>query len=370
MIKQKYQGKKTDGIKYNQGIPCGYVAAQYINVITDKQTNVDNENKDNNQEANNNENNQETPENQNTANTNKKTVTVLKAEEKIYITPIINSLIISTLEEEKQIETISEVNGWSYVQVGTLSGWVRTENIQKKEIEDNTSNAEKNNNTSSQNVGYISGTSVNFRKTPNTSGEIISKLSRNTKVKIIAKGDTWTEVEVNGNTGYVSNDYISDKKQETTSRSSGPRNTENKNTSKTNKSVEVESTETVVGGTGADVVEYAKKYLGYRYTSGGSKPSSGFDCSGFTTYVYKHFGISLSRTSSGQSKNGTAVSKDKLQLGDIICFSGSSGSKSIGHVGIYVGGGKFIHSANSRQGVIISNVSGDGYYFVTARRVI
>lgn len=99
-------------------------------------------------------------------------------------------------------------------------------------------------------------------------------------------------------------------------------------------------------------------------------PNSGFDCSGFTTYVYKHFGVSLSRTSRGQSSNGKAVSKENLSVGDIICFSSSSRSKTIGHVGIYIGGGKFIHSANSRQGVIISNVSGDGYYFVTARRVI
>ncbi len=59
-----------------------------------------------------------------------------------------------------------------------------------------------------------------------------------------------------------------------------------------------------------------------------------------------------------------------MQVGDIICFSNSRGSKSIGHVGIYVGGGKFIHSANSRQGVIISNVNGDGFFFVSARRVI
>lgn len=58
------------------------------------------------------------------------------------------------------------------------------------------------------------------------------------------------------------------------------------------------------------------------------------------------------------------------KFGDIICFANSRGGSRIGHVGIYVGGGKFIHSANSKQGVIISNVSGDGYYFVTARRVI
>ena len=86
--------------------------------------------------------------------------------------------------------------------------------------------------------------------------------------------------------------------------------------------------------------------------------------------MYKNFGISLNRTSGGQSSNGSQVSKNNLKPGDIICFSNSSKSKKIGHVGIYVGGGKFIHAANSKKGVIISNVTGAGFYFVTARRVI
>ena len=354
--------------------------------MTDAKVNEENTNKDNNNQS---ENNTEAGNDQNSQNQNaesktqnpanesengnsqdvpKETVSVLKAEEKLYITPLINSLVINTLEEEKQIEIVSEVKGWSYIQVGTIVGWVRTENIQKKEIEVNTSKTENNNNTSStQNIGYISGTSVNFRKTPNTSGEVITKLSRNTKLTIIAKGEEWTQVECNGNTGYVSNNYISDKEVTVSSRSSGARNqSKEKNVTP----VVEESQEVVYGGTGTQVIEYAKKYLGYRYTSGGSTPSRGFDCSGFTTYVYRHFGISLSRTSSGQSSNGVEVKRENLQAGDIICFSSSSGSKKIGHVGLYIGGGKFIHAANSRKGVIISRVSGDGYYFVTARRVI
>lgn len=119
----------------------------------------------------------------------------------------------------------------------------------------------------------------------------------------------------------------------------------------------------------SEIVSYAKKYLGYRYIHGGNSPS-GFDCSGFTQYVYKHFGYSLSRSSSSQAGNGVGVSKGNLQPGDIICFSGSKGSKKISHAGIYIGGGKFIHAANSRKGVIISNVDGDGYFYVCARRII
>lgn len=347
----------------------GYVAAQYISVLTNTNTNTLNVNEDTNSQ--NGENTEEKlPEIGKEEKSTGETVKILVKDQKLYITPLINSLVINTLEEEKQIEVVSEINGWSYIKTGTIFGWVRTDNIQEKEVAPNISNNENNN--SSQKTGYISANSVNFRKAPNTSGEIITKLSRNVKVTIIEKGDSWVEIEYNGDRGYVSADYISDKEIQTTSRGAVTRQKKASETNQTqNETKAVAKPEISESGvSGSSVISYAKQYLGYKYTSGGSSPSRGFDCSGFTTYVYKQFGIGLSRTSKGQAQNGTAVDKGNLAVGDIICFSGSRSSKNIGHVGIYVGGGKFIHSANSRQGVIISNVSGDGYYFVTARRVI
>lgn len=367
-------GEEYGWYKVKAGDKVGYVASQYINVLTN--LNNENLNKDNN---NNNTNadtntNAENPVDNQGENANGEKAEVLLAGQKIYITPLINALVLEELKEDKRVEIVSEVNGWSYIKFGTTSGWVRTENIQKKEIEGNTSNPENNdnnsnNNTSSQKTGYITTNSVNFRKTPSTSGEVITKLSRNAEVKIIAKDEGWTQVEYNGNTGYVSTDYISDKQTETTSRSNITRTA---NVNKVEEKVVANSEERIGAGavTGSEILEYARQYLGCKYTSGGSTPKSGFDCSGFTTYVYKHFGISLSRTSSGQSSNGVAVAKKDLAVGDVICFSSSSSSKRIGHVGIYAGGGKFIHAANSRKGVIYSNVSGDGYYFVTARRMV
>lgn len=384
--------------KIKSGENTGYVAAQYISVLTNTNQDDENLNKDtNNQDSNNadvntnTEENAEIPEdkdpedNQSVDNqVSAETTTVLVAGEKIYITPLINSLVLSTINEEKQIEVISEINGWSYIKMGVTAGWVRTENIQRKEVakttpepENNQNNQNENNNTSSQKIGYISANSVNFRKTPSTSGEVITKLTRNVEVIVIAQGDGWTEIEFNGDKGYVSTEYVSDTKIETTSRGGvAPRTGNTNNAVEDNSSSVEEDTTSYSGGkssgkvSGSDVVAYAKKYLGYRYVYGGSTPKSGFDCSGFTSYVYKHFGVSLSRTSSGQASNGKAVSKSSLQVGDVICFSSSSKSKRVGHVGIYIGNGKFIHAANSRKGVIISKVSGAGYYFVTARRVI
>ena len=121
---------------------------------------------------------------------------------------------------------------------------------------------------------------------------------------------------------------------------------------------------------GSDIVSTAQSYLGYNYVSGGSSPSSGFDCSGFTQYVYKQYGINLNRTAADLASNGTPISKDELQPGDLVLFS-YYGSGSIGHAGIYIGNGQMIHAANSKRGVVTDTIN-SGYYaenYVTARRL-
>ena len=119
---------------------------------------------------------------------------------------------------------------------------------------------------------------------------------------------------------------------------------------------------------GRQIVEYALQYEGYPYVWGGTSPS-GFDCSGFTTYVFRHFGITLNRVACDQARNGVAVDTSALQPGDLLCFYSSA--DYIGHVGIYIGNNRFIHASTYTTGVIISELS--GYYdtrgFI-ARRVI
>ena len=129
------------------------------------------------------------------------------------------------------------------------------------------------------------------------------------------------------------------------------------------------SSNTKVSGT--QIVEFAKQYIGYKYTAGGATPATGFDCSGFPSYVFKHFGITLSRSSKGQINNGVAVNSNDLQLGDLLIYKNKS-KTAIGHVGIYIGNGSFIHSANKKEGVKITSTS-TSYYsqrYVGARRVI
>ena len=148
-----------------------------------------------------------------------------------------------------------------------------------------------------------------------------------------------------------------------TSRSLEESRKETEKKEESNKETAQTTTQTAQGSSkGNTVVATAKKYLGCKYVYGGTTPS-GFDCSGFTQYVYKQCGVSLNRTSDAQASNGTDVSKSNLQPGDLVIFTG--------HVGIYIGNNKFIHAANPSKGVITTSLS-DSYYtktYKTARRI-
>ena len=112
------------------------------------------------------------------------------------------------------------------------------------------------------------------------------------------------------------------------------------------------------------VVGIAMQYLGVPYVWGGASPS-GFDCSGFSMYVFAQMGVSLPHHAASQYGMGTAVSKDQLQAGDLVFFNG------LGHMGIYIGGGQFIHAPHSGDVVKISSLS-DSWYartWVGARRI-
>ncbi|MGN1375115.1 MAG: C40 family peptidase [Prevotella sp.] len=124
-----------------------------------------------------------------------------------------------------------------------------------------------------------------------------------------------------------------------------------------------------------NMLDEAFSHLGARYRSGHSGPNA-FDCSGFTSYVFKSLGIDLNRSSRAQYSQGTPVSKQNLQCGDLVFFTSRGSGKSIGHVGIVVdvdamnGSFNFIHA--SIKGVKVSN-SSEPYYsnrYVGARRVM
>ncbi len=113
------------------------------------------------------------------------------------------------------------------------------------------------------------------------------------------------------------------------------------------------------------VVGIAMQYLGTPYRWGGASPSTGFDCSGFVMYVFAQIGVPLPHNAAMQYSYGSAVSRSQLQPGDLVFFNG------LGHNGIYIGGGQFIHSPHTGDVVKISSL-GDSWYastYVGARRL-
>ena len=116
---------------------------------------------------------------------------------------------------------------------------------------------------------------------------------------------------------------------------------------------------------GSAVANYALQFVGNPYRWGGTSLTNGADCSGFTMSVYRHFGISLPRTSSSQAGAGRSVSLSSLQAGDLLFYGNGGG---ISHVAIYIGGGKIVHASNKKDGIKVSN-----YRYKTpicARRVL
>lgn len=111
---------------------------------------------------------------------------------------------------------------------------------------------------------------------------------------------------------------------------------------------------------GEALAKYAQQFLGTPYAWGGNSLTGGIDCSGLVQQVYKHFGISVPRVTYQQIDQGASVPTDKLQPGDLVFFD-TEPKKGADHVGIYIGGGKFIHAPHTGDVVKISSLA-DSYY--------
>jgi cell wall-associated NlpC family hydrolase len=113
------------------------------------------------------------------------------------------------------------------------------------------------------------------------------------------------------------------------------------------------------GRGGGSVLQNAMNYVGHRYVFGGSSPA-GFDCSGFVWYVHKAAGLNISRGLWGQLNGGPRIPRDSLQPGDTVFFANTY-MPGLSHVGIYVGGGRFVHAISEGKGVGVSSMS-DAYW--------
>lgn len=290
------------------------------------------------------------------------------------IVPTINAANTIEVKKDEEVEVIEIINGWVCIETQTTKGWIRKEKIkteEEKKLEQEEKQQEdqkveeqptqKATNAVTKTL-YVNSTTVNLRRDANTTSEIIVTLAVNTAVEVVEEANGWSKVKVSGKEGYISSSLLSTTKQETSRGAEAPRKL-----NQTEQTTNAVSNAPAASGNGSSVVSKAKSYIGSKYIYGGMTPS-GFDCSGFTSYIYKQFGVSLNRTAAGQYSNGTAINRSQLQAGDLVMF----GKSGINHVGIYMGGGMMVHAANPSRGVTTDTIN-SGYYnnnYVGARRVM
>ena len=333
----------------------------------------------------------QTPTTENPSETGTITVVTSKVNQdtQIRILPLINSNVLENISSGATVTIITSTNKWTFVETDTISGWIlnsaleenttstsdnqTTENTDNGNTDD--TNSSENNDTTNQSsdtmydtavTKYINGSSVYIRNEPSTDASIVISLIRNTDVTVTGENGDWYKVKYGDFEGYIFKELLSDEQTEQTNRHMPLAETTNlqENIEQTSNSNE--------SSLGQEIVEYAKQYLGYPYVYGGAGSSS-FDCSGFTMYVYKNFGYSLSHSARAQSKMGTYVEKENLQPGDLVFFLDYETMDDIGHCGIYIGDGNFIHaSSGTGYCVKISTLLSGSYdrRYATARRLI
>ena len=128
------------------------------------------------------------------------------------------------------------------------------------------------------------------------------------------------------------------------------------------------SNENGASGTASEIANFAMSFIGYSYVWGGKSPSTGFDCSGLMYYVLTNYGYKMNRVANDQMSQGTYVSRSDLQVGDLVFFGYGNYAN---HVGMYIGGGNFVHASPS-TGVRINSLD-ESYYktrFLCGRRII
>ena len=239
--------------------------------------------------------------------------------------------VIDQLYNGYRVCIVDVAGDWASIVINGNPGYVNTNYLEVLDVMDVNGGGAK-----------VTASSLNVRSYPSTDSAVLTQIPQGQVASITGVNRGWYQVSYNGVQGFVSPEYIEVVPQQAAMASSGK---------------------------GQEIVSYAKQLIGTPYVYGGSTPR-GFDCSGFTSYVYKQFGITLPRSSSAQYGPVTKVGRNELQAGDLVFFR--NGGSGIGHVGIYVGNNTFIHSPSAGKTVCIDTMS-SGYYaknYVGAGRVL
>ncbi len=255
--------------------------------------------------------------------------------------PSTDSTVINSAYQDDVVVVLADCGEWYKVIYNLDVGYMYKEYVIFKAVE----NADLG-------EAEVNCALVNLRAKPNSSAEQLKQLEQGETVNIIGLNNGWYKVDyitvLGWTTGYIRSDLLDLTEVP-------PQN----------------SNYTYQQSVAQQLVNYSMNYLGVPYVWGGTT-TSGFDCSGFTQYVFRQFGYELYRVAESQMLyNGATVNKSELQVGDLVFFANTYASNEAAtHVGIYIGGNQFIHAASG--GVKITDLSNDYYAvrYAGARRII
>jgi uncharacterized protein YgiM (DUF1202 family) len=225
-----------------------------------------------------------------------------------------SSEAVQELKENTEVKVISLEDDWYKIEYNGKTGYMAARLISEKKTGTTSRGGLATRETTSTvedakviKTGYVNVGLANVREKATTSSKIVTTLKQKAKVSIIGTELSFYKIKIDDKAAYISKDLVS-------------------NSIKDIEALEKEEDKvtTSSGSTsGEKIANYAKKYLGYKYVYGGTSPK-GFDCSGFTYYVLKSCGYSVSRSCSAQAKLGKSVSKANLQIGDLVFFNNTS----------------------------------------------
>ncbi len=251
--------------------------------------------------------------------------------------------VITTVPEGTTLAILADDGEWAQVSIDGIIGFASMDYIAEDAgVED-----------FSVGGGTISADDVNFRTSPSTASEVISRFQSGTSVAVVGISEGWFKIQYNGQTGFVHPDYLT----------------------VTGEEVPMSSLPSIVNTDVSpirqQVLAFAASYLGTPYQYGGASPD-GFDCSGFTYFVYKNVVQEIPRTASDQRAAAPELTMDELLPGDLVFFRNSGSGSGVGHAGIYVGEGQFIHSPNKGDYVSYDTLWSGSYHnnFICGGRFI
>ena len=277
----------------------------------------------------------------------------------LYFDPTEESNVYILLPLDAIVSVMEDLDDWFRISYNDCTGFISPEYVELLKRSE-----------SFETYGVVDAEEMPLLKEADGDSEVLATLKDNDRVEVTGFDNGWFAIKSGDNTGYVTGDDLDLTLEKEAPKPKVTAAKKTQTAAAENGSAEGSGDTVVSSGSGSDIVSFAMQYLGTPYAYGGTG-SGGFDCSGFTMHVFSNFGVSLAHGATPQLNNGYYVSQSELQPGDLVFFFGTyNTSSAASHVGIYIGGGQFIHASSSR-GVIISSLSGSYYAnrYLTARRV-